>query len=538
MAVEIYVRQLAAGVPRVMVSTHHDHLRPDALELATALNHLIDELDLGATLQRWVKDAIFGMGIMKVGITDSPPKKIAGFRHSAGQPFADVISLDDWVHDMTADTLEEVAYCGHRYTVALEFLKGNDLFDQGLVNQLVPDHGDAEEEESGSDDAAEISTGNQSYAGGDESYRDTVTLWDYWLPVEQKIVTVPDQTSIEKKPLREVDWNGPQLGPYHLLGFKDVPDNIMPLPPVAGLMELHELYANLTRKLARQAERQKTILGVMSGGAEDGRAITRSNDGDAIGMVDPQSAAEFKFGGPDNMLQAFSIDIKGLFSWIGGNLDLLGGLSPMSETLGQDKMLAQSASGLIVSMQEETVKRTTGVIRDLAYWLITDPFIELPLTKRTPGFPREALPFKFTADSIDGNWIDYNFRISPYSMMQQTPMQKFSMLNQILSGVYAPMLQIMQQQGISIDMQELTRLMSTLTDMPELRDILLQSEPQQDAGEPIGEKPPKAANTTRTNIRVNRPGVTREGADQALRTDLINGAQNDDQKAAIGRAPS
>ena len=43
------------------------------------------------------------------------------------------------------------------------------------------------------------------------------TLMDFWIPEDNQIITMAEDHS--KKPLRVLDWDGPESGPYHILSF-------------------------------------------------------------------------------------------------------------------------------------------------------------------------------------------------------------------------------------------------------------------------------------------------------------------------------
>ena len=117
--ISTYARQLVAGAPRVAVRPRQDILLPQASDLQEATNFVLREMDIETTLRVAVVDALFSMGIVKVGITEPKSAPMRGFLHDAGQPFAECVGLDDWVHDMSARSLEECGYMGHRFRVPL-----------------------------------------------------------------------------------------------------------------------------------------------------------------------------------------------------------------------------------------------------------------------------------------------------------------------------------------------------------------------------------------------------------------------------------
>ena len=68
LAVDIYVRQLAARSPRVLVTTKHPELKSVAANLELAVNEIPEEVKLTDTLRRFVTEALFAIGILKCDI--------------------------------------------------------------------------------------------------------------------------------------------------------------------------------------------------------------------------------------------------------------------------------------------------------------------------------------------------------------------------------------------------------------------------------------------------------------------------------------
>ena len=69
LATNIYVRQLAANNPRVNISPDNPDLEAKAIAFGIALNDLFLEIDFEETNQTYFLDVLYGMGIVKVGLT-------------------------------------------------------------------------------------------------------------------------------------------------------------------------------------------------------------------------------------------------------------------------------------------------------------------------------------------------------------------------------------------------------------------------------------------------------------------------------------
>lgn len=515
LAVQIYVRQLAAKAPRPHVSTHIRSLKPFAATMQLHLDQRVQEIQLGKTMRTAVQDAMFGMGIVKVGLDYIGFDRIGDSRFDDTESFADAIDLDNWVHDISAKQYERVGFAGDRYRLPLEMVRETEAFEKKPREQLQATRKMALDEV-GQTDVGQIGTGEET---DPDEYQEHVELWDLWLPAENLIVTLPAEG--EGEPLRVVEWDGPDIGPYHLLRFSDVPGNIMPLPPVANMLDLHDLENRLFRKLGRQAERQKTILGVQGGADADGRRIVDANDGEAWRLDNPEKAKEYSFGGVDPALLAFVIQVKDLAAYFGGNLDTLGGLSPQTETLGQDQLLEANASKRIADMQDRTVAFAAGVLRALAWYEWTDPVRESLLTKTVPGTD-VAVPVKWTPETREGDFLDYHIRVEPYSMQHETPATKLQTIVQVWERFIAPYADAMAQQGIAVNFTRLVRILSEHTNTPEIEEMLTFAQPPEER--PVEGSQPKPAQTTRRYERVNRTtGGSRAGRDSAMIQTLLGG---------------
>ncbi len=528
LAINIYTQQMAARVPQVLVSTSFRPLKPSAANFELALNHLLKEIRFGDTIRLAVIDALFSIGIIKTGLERRASVEIDGYLHDVGQPFADTISLDNWVHDTTATRLDQCQFMGDRYRLPLELVKESRAFKntetlQATVKSAYNEDGDSK--------AESLSHGSQV---DPDEYKEHVELWDLWLPAENLLITIPAEG--DGKPLRVIDWDGPETGPYHLLSFSPVPGNIMPLPPSGLWMDLHDLANRLFRKLGRQAERQKTVLGVQSGAEDDGNRILKANDGETLRMDNPDRAREYRFGGIDQPSLAFLLQVKDLFVYLGGNLDSLGGLSPMADTLGQDQLLAQNASKRVADMQDRVISFTKDVINSLGFYLWTDPLINLPLTKRVPGMEQLSVPVTFDAESREGDFLDYNIEIEPYSMQHQSPQMKLQALVQVFQQFIAPFAPMMAEQGIGINFEGLLNTIGKYANVSELNEILEFTQPSGRYEKTmVGQPPAKWPTTRHISERVNRPGATRSGKDAAMMQTLLGGNPQQSELAAIRR---
>jgi hypothetical protein len=483
------------------------------------------EINLGRSLRKWVLDAMFCMGIMKVGLDANGTVNIGGTDHAVGQPFAEVVDLDDWVHDFTATDISRCAFMGNRWYAPKEDVLRTGMFDEEVIAS-VPVEDFKQNNEMGGQRAAAMSQGGASFTGSE--FRPNISLWDIWIPSEKVIITIADNDGIGRA-ARVVEWTGPKDGPFHLLFFDEVPANIMPLSPVSNLMDLHDLANRVFRKLGRQAERQKTITLVKSGATADGKRVVSANDGDTIESDDPRNVTTASYGGVEPQALAFSIQLEQIFNRQAGNVFTIGGLGAMSKTVGQDQLLSENAGKTVVAMQDATVDATSKVCRDLCYWLFTDPAINLPLTKSVAGID---IPIRVTPDTMQGEFIDYNFTIDPYSMQHNTPFMKLQTLKATMSEVIFPLLGQFEQQGKVVNVDELLKLVAKLSDTPELLSIISSATGPTMPDENIVGQPRKPPVSTRNYVRTNvSGGVTVPGQAQVLQQALLGKKMQPSQAA-------
>jgi len=532
----IYVQRLVSANPQAFVSNNIQSLKPQAINLGLACNQLIKEINYKRTMQLVVLDAIFGMGIVKKGLTSKSKVEFNGFTHDVGQCYIDHVDLDDFVFDMSAKKIDQCGFMGNKYRRPYDLVLNSGLYDPELIKKCVRQKNNQYRKNSaaGGDEEIEgISRGGDTYNA--ETYLDYIDLIDIWFPYEGKFVTMPysyEQTDWTT-PLREVDFEGPENGPYNILGFHDVPGQLLPLPPAAAWLELNVMANKIFRKLGRQSDRAKTILAVMKGGEKDGKNITDASDGDVIGASNPDKCREYKFGGVDNVGLAFFLQVKQLFSYHAGNLDSLGGLGAISETVGQDKLMNESSSVTINGMQSRVYDFSKIDVSDIAWYIWYDPFVEIPFTKPVKGTDI-TIPYIFTEEDKEGDFLDYNFSIVPYSMQEDTPSTKEMKLRGIMANHITPITPMMQQQGVMLNCSEYIEFVGRLSNMPELQSMFIYAEPNaaQNA-KPIGT--PASKTSHRTYERINRPGSTIGGQANAMTAALsgMDSGQQNSQAASI-----
>jgi len=498
-AVDAYTLLLAANRPRVMVSTHQAPLRSFARHFQEAINNHLAEIGLEHTIRQWVMDAFFCIGVVKVHLADSYPVEIENdLWMDPGTPFASNVSLDNFFYDMSARKWTEVKYAGDMYRIPYDDLLAaaeEGIYDPEVVAEMKP----TSKFETRHDRLEMFSRG---YATDEDEFEPMVDLCDVWIPREAKIYTFPVsrrfEMTIGPKPLAEMDWDADHSC-YHILGFNDVPENVMPISPAAHLISLDRLINNIARKSAKQAERQQENPIYTPAGSESAKKLQREGDGMWVEVESIQEVGLFRSGGVDPSNQAYMQNLLQFFDTQAGNLTALLGLGSQSSTVGQEQLIHSAGSRKIGQMQYRVMDATTNLIKSLAMMLWEDEFKEVVGRYEIPGAGGLSVDATWKPGEREGKFMDYNFSISPFSMTYKTPTQTVETINSLVTQIFAPMMPMLMEQGGTIDFAALTDLYADLLDTPRLRDIVkFEGAPSET---PAPSMPTKSASTTRNYVR-------------------------------------
>lgn len=500
--INIVGRKLIAHNPRVSLSTWRRQAKPVVDAMEDWANIEIEDLNLVNTLQRVVIDALFNVGIVKVALATPADSALAQWNVKAGQPVAERIDLDDFVFDVHARDFSECGFIGHRFRVPLRVVRESKIYGQGRKDLQAS----ADEYFNTEGDERIGNLGRTYLAGNDEEYEDFVTLWEIYLPRHRVVVTLSDEQLAQSmteqgrrsrsygQALRTQPWLGPDSGPYHVLGFGVVPGNTLPKAPVQDLIGLHEAVNEILRKLIRQAKAYKKMTGVGGGNTEDAQRLMEGNDGDAIKVNRPDQITQIETGGPAQTLFQLFMALKELFSWLSGNLDIMGGLSPQARTAHQDEMLNQNSTATVGEMQQRTVDFTSSVVKALCWYWHHDPNKIQRSEFSLPGMPTMTMPRavypnrprftnprhpKFRKKNLvrSHRFEDLRIKVDPFSMQHTSPQQRLQNLNQIISTIYLPMQQLAAQQGIHLDLNAYFEKIAKFTDEPDLEQLLTMQAP-------------------------------------------------------------
>lgn len=497
-AVDAYTMSLAANRPRVMISTHDRDLAGFAKHFEVAMNNLIKEIGLELTLRQAVLDAFFCVGIAKVHIADSALVQLERDRWmDPGQPFASNVAMDNWVHDMSAVRYSQVQFAGDMYRVPLDDLE-SDLYDQKVVRELRDSKVLGGTTKYGGADGERLERISRGYEVDQDELQPMVDLLDLWVPRERKVFTFPVNAgdfSLKLPPVAVIDWSVPEHGPYRLLGFGDVPENIMPNSPALHMAELNRLANNLYRKQASSAEAAKDVHLYGPSGKESAENIQRARHNEFVAAQDPRDVQTMKLGGVDANTQAFAENVIAMFDRMAGNLGAMLGLGPQAETARQEILIHGAVSKKEAQLQARALEFAIGIVQDLGALLWHDEAKVVPGRIEIDGAAGYEADATWYPGDREGEFSDYDISVDVYSMPYQSPGQRAQAINTLLQTIYVPLSQMMAQQGWQIDVAGLRELHAELTNEPKLRNVITRVSPTQTPG---GEGVPGSPITQRT----------------------------------------
>lgn len=494
------MNELASDNPRVLITTPDRLLKPAAAELESTVNAVIQRINLLQTLQNIIVDSLFGGAYACVGVSDGY-SSADGLNY--GKHFIDRIDPEDYLIDMSSSSREDAQFESYAIEVNVE---------DAIANELVR-RKDAElhgRQYSMSDGYYGRLIGTlTSQREMIEHFKDILRIHAVWLPYEGLVATtfstedgLPD---FSEKPISVVDWRGPPRGPIHQLGYYAVPGSPIPLAPVSPLIDLADYCNKMFLKAEDDSLNEKTNFAAQPGQEQDTKRLKRAGNLEIIEMSNPEQMQTLTSGGAKPGQVAMLQLAKDLFSYFAGNLDVMAGLGPQSETATQDAMLQGASGKRISAMSKRVYEFVSGLLgKDgLSHYLWNDPLINETSTKRFND-TGVVMKYEFTPERRKGKLDDYDIDIEPYSLQYRSPQQKLSTVTQTMQNAIFPVLPFAQDQNVTLDLPAYIEMIGRLQNLEsEYADILTfkdrSSLPQQQQGQQM--ELPAAPMSQRTYIR-------------------------------------
>jgi len=457
----IMMPYLAQYMPKTFVTPRGNPLYAHTADmLGKALTHLKKEIRYRNTFREIVFNALTYIGAIKIGLCPNGTIEWGGETHQNGQLYADSIDPDDLIFDVGARRQADLLFIGNKYRLPLRYVQESGLFkhyDQLKKASKIYGHESPE-----AIAKAEVKDGVYH-----ELY-DMVELYDVYMVNEGLLLTLPTEGE-GNRIMRTVDML-PEDGPYELLSFHDFPGSLLPIPPAYNALDLDDAVNRISRRLDQQLRGQKTILAYEDAAVDDANRVVKATDGSTVKVSDINRLKEITFGAPQGDNIAVADWYIKQFSEQQGNLNTLGGIRSESKTLGQERLKANNAQGTVEDMYESVTEFGTRAESKMAWYLMANPFVNIPMIKEVPGVPG-GLSLTYNNDTRDGEFLDFNFEMQAYSTQGKTPEVAYQQLLSAVNQIILPLIEVGAQQGMTVDVQRLVQAASKYTESDDLMQV-------------------------------------------------------------------
>jgi hypothetical protein len=414
-----YIPNLVAQSPITKVTTPYLPYKMYAELLGMGLDTTARQIHLKETLRAWITNAFFGWGIVRVGIKATGELlQVDDVYIDNGQVYVKNVMLENFGFDPSCTDIREAKCQFERVTVPRQWLLDTKGLDHDLIVRLPSADQMAE---------SKLSDMTRDKEGRSEMTRlqDEVNIVQMFVPETEQIVLMGDPTqAMQDKFISIKDYNGVKEGPYVFLSFSPpVEGNPFPVAPVSVWYDLHCAANRVFNKMLEQIDQQKDVGLFNPALADEVNDIKEATTGDWIPTTDPKGAQVISLGGQNQKNETALTQLQVWFNYMSGNPDQMAGNLPgggqASESATKTMTLQNNSSIVLSDMQDIAYDQTGEVQRRVAWYLHTDPFINLPLTKRVTGGEEKQLIL--TPEQRMGDFLDYAFKIVSRSMTKMDP---------------------------------------------------------------------------------------------------------------------
>lgn len=417
--IRAYVPNLVMKNPITGVTTPFTDHKGYAELLGLGLDSTARQIKLKDELRAWITNALFGWGIMRTGIKATGEMlNVDDVWVDNGQVYARNVSLSNFGFDPTCTNINRAKMLWDRVTVPRQVLLDTDGYASDVVAALPSSPSNMTNKLA---DMTRSSTAKFAMA----KLQDEVDVVQVYVPeVESWILMGDPKQKRQGKYINVAEYNGPKEGPYTFLSFSPpVDESPFPVPPVSIWYELARLANRIFNKMVRQFESQKDIGLYNPAQVDTVSQIEEAITNDWVPTMDPKGIQVVSFGGQNPKNERFLSELNGIYNTMAGNPELISGTDipgGKGTTATAVQALQNNASISIEDSRDMVYDGTAEIQRKIAWHLHTDPFIELPLTKRKTG--GEEVQVWLTPEQRMGDFLDYTFKIVARSMTKMDPM--------------------------------------------------------------------------------------------------------------------
>ncbi|HUX02967.1 MAG TPA: hypothetical protein VMY35_18565 [Phycisphaerae bacterium] len=431
--------------------------------LAAATTDALAEMGADETVSQLLQDAMFGPAISKIDWSAVPPARAdyRDWRRDTGLPFWARLSFDNYLLDPRCRDRRAAAWEGDEYPIY-----DDDAEAGGYSMTLLRASGSADDQRrrDGADDLSDPARGG----GHDPLYPEHLVA-DVYLYRENVVVSLPARGQAGTKFVREIEFDGPEGGPYGMFGFDYPLDNPIPTSVVEDFLDLDETQNAVVRKVQRDAEGAKTVHGYQQTAARDADALRLAPHGEFVPMADPKNVVQYVVEGARREDMETMEFLREWANRNGPNPDIMGGLAADSPTLGQDQLKASGAATRLDAMRRKAMKHLGDRVKAVAWhvWRTQADAMRMVNLRLGPGRESFAVPWRPEDRRGDLPMGRYELAFHPVGL---SPQQQYAATVGLLRDILIPLAPMMQAQGLAIDVEALTSTLSRHGNLPSMRE--------------------------------------------------------------------
>lgn len=419
----VVLPNMVARNPGVEVESKTAALKGSATIMKMLADHANERDKHVDVLRSLVNDALFTCGISYTAIMEDGYGVSGddGRFHPTGKVRTEPIPLDDFAMDPTVKHFDQSNWKCHRLSLPRQFALDRGLYSPDFIEKC-PSY----EELSRNN----LRTDEMLTAGIDRAEADAVDehiyLTQFHLRREGMIITLPGVRDMNEFAgggdlYDEKPYYGPEEGcPYNMLGYTYAPHMPMPVAPVGIWLDMHLALNVLARKLVDQVKAMKSVVAGDMGAEDDLQALIDAENTGVLRLRNAERIKNLNWGGPaDSSLQIFQF-FMALSNVIQGNNNLTGGLQANAKTATEAELLSAGANVRLTDMQEITYGFATELQKLRMWYIFNDPYLQETLSRELA--PGVSIQMPVDHSMLEGDFLQYNFRITMESMQRVDPM--------------------------------------------------------------------------------------------------------------------
>lgn len=468
--INLIFNTIRATVPNLVMKSGINKVSTEIIEykqyaylLGLALDKGDKQIKFKDTLRAAIVDAFFMMAVSKTGLAGGG--QVLNFGDifiDEGQVYTDLVDFDDFTTDPSCKDYRKAAFIGDRNRIPRQILLDDNEFDHDLVIKIPKSiHSNARDK---------IESLTRKGTSDSEMYelQDFIDVVEIFVPGANALITIPDPSQIIfSEYLAARDYYGPKEGPYSILALtQPVPGNPFPVAPVGVHYDLHRMANKMMVKQMNQADREKSVLMYDPAGADEAEDVRTVEDGGSV-AGNPDSAKVVTFGGNNPKSEAMLQQCQIWHNYMSGNPDQMSGLVSNAESATQANILQANATITIEDCRGMIYDFAADTAEKRAWYIHTDPFMDIMLSRRKPGGESEQL--QLTPEQRDGDFLDYTFNIKARSMSRLDPAVRTKRIVEFGTNIVPSIMNtamVAQQMGRPFNVE------AALTDIAEEQGIL------------------------------------------------------------------